>query len=80
MMPTVIFSRRFAKSGHRRHFGVEPHPNGWLAFEESDGTIIREISSRNWTRIEGQIAIFALKAESLRDQGWQESDPEPTII
>jgi hypothetical protein len=73
-----MFTRRFQRGGHTRSFAVY-RTDGWVVREENDRGIVREIVTRNWRRIEAEMAIFDVKADRLIRTGWQERTEHPSI-
>jgi hypothetical protein len=71
----MVFSKQLIRTGQTRTFSVETDPRGWRAVEVDDGRVKREWRSANWRRIEGQIALFEMRAKDLVSHGWEELVP-----
>ena len=69
----MIFTKRLAGQGQTRQFTIEHSSRfGWIA-REQDETATRTSLIHDWRRVEVTMALFEMKAATLRSQGWMET-------
>lgn len=49
---------------------------GWDVLEEQDRRVVREVHYDDWHRVERQLNVFAMRVESLKNEGWVPVDTE----
>jgi hypothetical protein len=68
----MIFMKRLAGEGQTRQFTIEHDTvSGWIAREQDDRAT-RASLIRDWRHVEATMALFELKASTLREKGWTE--------
>jgi hypothetical protein len=68
----VVFSRNLTDGSHVRRFDVEKAPtDGWQIREERDDDV-RQVTHRDWHRVERAIMGFTAEAAQLTELGWHD--------
>jgi len=69
-----MYSRCFEKASHIRKFTINSkNVGGWEVSDEQDSRVIRRVNYYDWHRVERALREFAIEAETLQANGWNES-------
>ena len=69
-----MYTRRFEKASHTRKFSISSKAiGGWEVSDEQDSRVIRRVNYYDWHRVERALRAFAIEAEALQANGWNES-------
>jgi hypothetical protein len=66
-----MFNHRLQHEGRTRGFLIESRAaGGWDVLEEMDRRVVREVHYDDWHRVERTLNVFAMRVESLKNEGW----------
>ena len=66
-----MFNHRLEHEGRTRGFLIETRAaGGWDVLEEQDRRVVREVHYDDWHRVERQLSVFAMRVETLKNEGW----------
>jgi len=69
-----MYTRCFEKASHIRKFTISSKGiGGWEVRDEQDSLVIRRVNYYDWHRVERALRVFAIEAETLQANGWNES-------
>jgi hypothetical protein len=73
-----MFNHRLEHQGRTRGFLIATRAaGGWDVLEEQDRRVVREVHYDDWHRVERQLNVFAMRVETLKNEGWV---PVPTDV
>ena len=62
-------------NGRTLRFVVSECARGWRIREEEGSVVVHDVVHEDWHRVERHVSLFDWKAETLRQQGWVDSEP-----
>ena len=66
-----MFNHRLEHHGRTRGFLISSRAaGGWDVLEEMDRRVVREVHYDDWHRVERQLNVFAMRVETLKNEGW----------
>lgn len=69
----MSMNRQLSNHEHIHRFSVTRELNGWEVREEEDSAILKCVHRGHWQRVETDVMLFAMRADSLRCEGWIEN-------
>ena len=66
------FVKSLRNAEHIRRYTIRATNSGWEVREELDSKTVRQTHHTDWHRVELARKVFAIKAITLTEEGWQE--------
>ena len=66
-----MFELNLQLADHIRRYSISAvAPSGWEVRLEEDETVRRRDRYDDWHRVERQLSVFAMRVETLKNEGW----------
>lgn len=69
----MSINRQLVNHEHVRRFSVTQNLRGWEVQEDEDSVVLKRVHRGNWQRVEVDVLLFEMRADSLKHEGWIEN-------